>query len=410
MIEQKRAVEALRSGVPNRDAVSAMGTTQGHIEQMFDANLAAVENGARPGGFLIKGGFGSGKSHLLEYLQHRAQHRNFVTSKIIIGKQTPLHDPTKVFRSALESARVPGRRGEALETITAALDYRSARYDEFLKWVGDPRTGLNERFAATLYLFENLDDLEFSQVIRRFWSGETVTISQLRRKLRDCGEPSTYTFQRVLARELALQRFRFVSRLSQAAGYTGWVLLFDEVGLVEQYSLLQRGRSYAEIARWVKGAGEPIDGVTSVLAITTEFASTVLHEKRDLDDVPNRFRQRGTPADFETAQLAEIGMELITKPLELSEHDQAAIDRVYEILRRLHADAYQWEPPDVSGPTSLGTRQMREYVRSWIHSWDLQRLYPGYSPTIEVVPVDPGLQEDTDMEGEPSPEWEDLTP
>src|SRR5687767_7587128 len=123
MIEQKRAIEALRSGVPNRDAVRAMGTTQTHIEHAFLANLDEVEAGKRPGGFIISGGFGSGKSHLLEYLRHRAHERGFVTSRIIIGKQTPLHDPAKVFRAALENARVPGRRGEAMEAITGALEY-----------------------------------------------------------------------------------------------------------------------------------------------------------------------------------------------------------------------------------------------------------------------------------------------
>src|SRR5690606_23132521 len=120
------------------------------------------------GGFIIRGGFGAGKSHLLEYLQHRAQERGFVTSRIIIGKQTPLHDPAKVFRSALESARVPGKRGEAMEVITVSLKFHEPAYGHFLNWVNDPKSNLNERFAASLYLFENLEDTEFSQVIQRF--------------------------------------------------------------------------------------------------------------------------------------------------------------------------------------------------------------------------------------------------
>jgi hypothetical protein len=356
---------------------------------------------------MISGGFGSGKSHLLEYLQHRAQERGFVTSRIIIGKQTPLHDPAKVFRAALETARVPGKRGEAMEVITGGLQYVSPAYAEFLKWVTDPRNGLNERFPASVYLFENLQDMEFSQVIRRFWSGETIAVGELRRKLKLCGETSTYVFPKVLARDLARERFRFVSRLIQAAGYRGWVLLFDEVELVAQYSLLQRGRSYAEIARWVRALGDPIDAVTSVLAMTTEFASFVLEQKQDADDVPNRLRQRGQSADMETADLAEIGMELIKRPMELETHNDATIERAYTTLKGIHAEAYQWAPKDVQGVSRLATRAMREYVRSWIHSWDLQRLDPDYDPDIIVDDVDQHLTEDKDMEGEPEPEWED---
>ena len=32
----------------------------------------------------------------------------------------------------------------------------------------------------------------------------------------------------------------------------GWLLLFDEVELIGRYTLLQRGRSYAELARWLQ--------------------------------------------------------------------------------------------------------------------------------------------------------------
>lgn len=405
MIEHKKAIEALRSGVPNRDAVRSLGTTQPHIEQAFMNNLDAVERGERPGGFLIRGGFGAGKSHLLEYLQHRAEERGFVTSRIIIGKQTPLHDPAKVFRAALESAHVPGKRGEAMEVITGTLKHGSPLYGDFRQWVNDPRSGLNDRFAASLYLSENLQDAEFSQVIHRFWGGETIRIGELRKKLKLCGDTSTYMFPKVLARDLAIQRFRFFSRMIRAAGYKGWVLLFDEGEIVAQYSLLQRGRSYAEIARWVRSLGDPIDGATAVLAITNEFASVVLDQKQDADDVPNKLRQKG---DYDTAEMAEIGMELIKRPLDLAPVDDQTIDLVYQKLRRTHGEAYAWSPPDVEGVTRMSTRQMREYVRGWIHAWDLKRLYPDYDPDIGVEEVDTRLTEDEDIEGEQSAEWEDV--
>lgn len=54
------------------------------------------------------------------------------------------------------------------------------------------------------------------------------------------------------ARELARQRFRFLSRLMVAAGFDGWVLLLDEAELIGRYTPRQRGRSYAELAGWLR--------------------------------------------------------------------------------------------------------------------------------------------------------------
>ena len=68
-------------------------------------------------GTLIAGDFGSGKSHLLEYFKHIALAENFVCSKIVISKETPLYNQAKVYRAAIESATVPGRRGSALIEI-----------------------------------------------------------------------------------------------------------------------------------------------------------------------------------------------------------------------------------------------------------------------------------------------------
>ena len=40
---------------------------------------------------------------------------------------------------------------------------------------------------------------------------------------------------------------------------------------------------------------------------------------------------------------------------------------------------------------------MRQFVRAWINEWDLLRLYPDYTPDIEVLDVDFGYSEDQDL-------------
>jgi len=69
-----------------------------------------------------------------------------------------------------------------------------------------------------------------------FWSGDPLGTADLRRELRDAGQPTTYVLDTPNAAILAYQRFKFAAQLMRAAGYKGWVLLFDEVDLVGRYS------------------------------------------------------------------------------------------------------------------------------------------------------------------------------
>ncbi|MQA89167.1 MAG: hypothetical protein GEU90_02860 [Gemmatimonas sp.] len=404
-VQQRRAIEALRSGVPNRDAVRALGSTQGAIEHSFVQKLVEVRSGANAGGLLVAGGFGTGKSHLLEFLQHRALEERFVVSEVVISKETPLHDPAKIFRSAIAAATLPDRRGDALTAIATALRFDSPDYRQFYRWTGTPEARLDERFAATLYLYEQLgaEDLEFSDRIRRFWAGDPITLSELRRKLRECSQAATWVLPKISTRELALQRFRFAAGLMRCVGYAGWVLLFDEVELIGRYSLLQRARSYAELARWVAGFDtEPFPGVTAVLAITDDFDEAVLQQKNDLEDVPNRLRTRGGPDDQITAVRAEHGMRLIQRQsLHIEPVVESSRQKIYRELRTIHGEAYGWNPPDVAGVATLESRPMRQYVRSWINEWDLKRLDPAYRPFTEVEEVGPGYEEDAALETRP---------
>ena len=121
----RRAIGALRNGVPSRD-------------------------GER--GLLLGAGFGAGKSHVLEHLAHLALDRGFVVSRPVISKETPLHDPVKL-----------------------------------LHWASG--TGCSERFALTVRLLPHAqeNDDEFAEAIVRFWSGDPLGVADLRRHTRFAG-------------------------------------------------------------------------------------------------------------------------------------------------------------------------------------------------------------------------------
>lgn len=416
-LSNRRAVEALRSGVPNADAVSALGSGQSDIEDRFTGLLEAVaapRTGRRGRASLLLGaGFGGGKSHLLTHLGHLARAAGFVVSTVVISKETPLYDPAKVLRAAVEAAVDPAGARDVVAEAAAALDPDSPGYAELVRWLRGPGRDLNERFEATLLLHQRLSgataadgDEDFLDTITKFWSGDALAMPDLLRQLKAVGEAKTFTFAPVTMRDLARQRLRFLPRLLRAAGHVGWVVFFDEAELIGRYSLLQRGRSYAELARWLDGPGDSSDQdarepLVVAVAMTDDFESAVLIGKNDREAVPARLRARETSEYAEIAALAEDAMSHIERDLvSLVPPDEAELDRAYRILRQLHGAAFDWDPPDVPGLERLGATRMRQYVRAWINEWDLVRLDPDYQPTTEAVDTPTDYRETPELDGD----------
>lgn len=402
-IESRRAVEALRAGVPNRDAVRVLGSSQQEIEDKFRQQLKSSKEGFIQGkqaeGLLIAGAFGTGKSHLLEYIKHIALEQNFVCSKFAISKETTLHDPAKILRAAIETAVIPDRNTVGFTDIGTKLKFDSPEYVDLYKWVNHPDSILSPRFAATLFIFErSRNNLEIGDRIIRFWSGDPVGVAELKSWLRELRELATYKIDKIKARELILQRFKFLPRLIVAAGYSGWVLLIDEVELIAKYSLRQRAKSYAEIARWMGNLeGTSYPGLTSVLTILRIFKDQVLNDRDDYERIPSKLRASGDESDLLLASQAERGMGIIlNNKTNLVPHDSRLLREIYGKVRAIYMAAYSWEPPmNFSEIDTTGS--IRQHIKKWINEWDLKRIYPDYVPETEITELKPDLSEQPEI-------------
>lgn len=404
-IECRRAIEALRSGVPNRDAVRSLGCEQPTIEHKFHEQLNAAKEGIlndiQAPGLLIGGDFGAGKSHLLEYLQHIALEENFVCSKVVISKETPMHDPVKLYRAAIEAAMVPNKRGAALTEIATRLDPTNDSYIKFDSWVHDARSKMNSRFPATFFLYRRMgNDMELRDRIISFWSGDPLGSGDIKRYLRECGESASYKIEKINLKDLAIQRFQFTSRLMVAAGYSGWVLLIDEIELIGRYSWLQRAKSYAELSRWMgKLEGASFPGLTAVCAITTDFQSAILEGKGDIENVPGKLRARAYESDLLLASQAERGMRVIQREMtRLIPPDNNLVAQTHSKIRSIYTQAYDWEPPIAAAINGLRSTRMREYVKGWITEWDLKRLDPKGRVEIEITEMKQDYTESSDLD------------
>ncbi|MCC7367992.1 MAG: DUF2791 family P-loop domain-containing protein [Chloroflexi bacterium] len=406
-VQARRAIEALRAGVPNHDAVLALGGGQPQIEARFRQKLEEadddVERSTQTSGLIVAGDFGSGKSHLLVALEQLALRENFVCSTVSVSKEIPLHDPDKLYRAAIRSARLPDRRGNALAELAFKLNFDSLPYEELVEWSSSSASHIATRFPASLLVFQRTHDEETKDRIISFWGGDPLNTSQLRRWLRDQGEAGTFPLEHVPQRELPLQHFQFTSRLISAAGYAGWVLLVDELELIAQYSAKARAQAYHALARWsgrLKDLQCP--GLLTVFTITRDFTTLVLHQRNDVERIPDRLRSSPREADRVLSVGAELGMRAIERDrIALTPPDAEALDRLQEQLQEIHGAAYDWRPPTLPPGERATSTSMRQYVRRWINEWDLLRLDPEYRPSTVAGELVFDYDEDADLEQPP---------
>jgi len=389
-VSARSAIEALRAGVPNRAAISLLDENdEGALRRNFLDRLrmcgTALRDEEQPEGIVIAGAFGAGKSHQLGCFGILAQRENFVVSLVPISKETPLFDRARLFAAAMRSAEVPGAIDDVMTAVMAHLHPNSDRYEALDYWTtAEVRAGrLSSLFAALLHLIpRRTADPDDHARMARFFAGGKLSLTLAKGWLREAGAAGLFDLKPVREADLALQRVRFAPRLFRAAGYAGWCVLLDEVELIARYSPLQRGRSYAELVRWLgSDKEERIPGVVTVAAVTDDFPDQMFHQRRDDERIPPLFETRGL---LRQAAMARRGIAWLERRLSrLSAPDEAGLRRSLDKIASLYRDAYDWTPPQIGIGERLAGKSMRQYVKSWITTWDIMRLY-GEAPAISA--------------------------
>ena len=404
-VEERVAIEALRAGVPNRAAIRSLRTSEGELSERFAKRLrqcrAGLSGGQAVEGEIVAGGFGTGKSHLLGFLADQALRENFIVSPVAISKETPLFDPERLFAAAIRNAIVPGVNDDVMTAVVSRLDPHAC--DNLEKWATDQEWPL---FAALMFLLpKQVITTEDVATIARFFGGSKLNASKVRQWLRAAGALRIFDVKPVKAPQLALQRLRFAPRLFAAAGYSGWCVLIDEAELIGRYSVLQRGKSYAELCRWLSlGPDIGVPGVVAVCAITDDFKNVMFDEKLDPEKVPRVLEAKGLVPQ---ARLAEIGMSAIEQRQHfLAPPNEDKLRSSLERVRGLYHQAYGWNPPVADIGERRTGKTMRQFIKSWITDWDIQRLY-GKKDEIDTGTISTDYSENKDLEQAPPVEAAD---
>jgi len=407
----RRAIEVLRSGVPNRDAVRQLPVFQGDVTQKLTELVWEMQESATAGeesarSMIISGAFGAGKSHLLEYLRHQALEQGCVCSHLVISKETPLFDSLKLVRAAAETAKLPevgGMSGRAIPEILFSKRLDPTKWSRLYQWVHE-QPGLGDRVAPVFKVLEErpagID--EFLDKVAWEWSGYPMKVTDIRTALKDIDQHKAYQVRTITQKALGDCLWRLLPRLFHAAGYSGWVVLIDEVELILRYSKLQRAKSYAQIAK-LSGVIKDFRmcGFLPVFSVTDDFWGYADDNLHDFE-IPVWLQGREKYGDAELARCAEAGMKLLRRPRALRPPREDELGELKERVRHLHSEAFGWEAPQVREREALSSRSVREHVKSWIAEWDMMLLYPDYRTSIVIDEVPQEYSEDEDLSSETS--------
>ena len=388
------AIEALRAGVPNRAAISLLGGAETAIEAEFGSGLGAVWRTDRRPGLVIAGGFGHGKSHLLNRLREEALARNAVVSWVTVSKETPLSQPGPVFAAAMRHTMLPGRPDDAVSFALAELQRRHGAVQDLELWASTPDAALAPVFAAIAHLLSRNLPPELVQGIEMFLCGSKPPTTRVRERLATMGARGMFDLKGVKAAALQAQRPRFMAQLLRLAGFSGWCILLDEVELIGRYGPMQRASAYAELARWLGlPPAAPVPGVHAAAVITDDFADEIINGRQDDERLPERLRLKGLDHQ---AELAAAAMAAIRAAPGLPAPGDADLVRHATTLQACYTAAYSWDAPFPKIAERRANRTMRHHIRGWITEWDMHRLQGG-RVGLDVSDLRPDYSENTDM-------------
>ena len=186
-----------------------------------------------------------------------------------------------------------------------------------------------------------------------------------------------------------------------STGVSGWCVLLDEVELIGRYSPLQRGKSYAELARWLgRDAADALPGIVAVAAFTDDYVSEMFDSRRDDELIPQALERKGLTR--QAVQARDCMAQMRRAPgVRLVAPDDFDLSAAQGRIAELYFDAYRRRPMSLAIGERLAGKSMRQYIKSWITEWDMERLF-GESAHIAIKPTPTDYTESAELDQAPS--------
>lgn len=388
----RQVIEALRSGVPSRAVGAFFSEARPGMMRRLNSRLDELKEKGTSGGMIFTGRYGEGKTHLLNTVFSMAEERGMAVSWAALGKETPMNRPDLLYRKLmaatyLPSAKQPGFRakleellipggGAAAELLAyAARELESDKLYYLLKGLMDcPEDDDRETLLA---------DLE----------GDFTTDGTVKKIFRRAtGTPAKFS-QSFSKRKHIMDYYRFMSRLFQSFGCSGWVLLFDEAELVGRFAKKARARSYCEIQRFLRPE-EGLERTFALFAFSSSYGEDVIDRKHEFENVEAIYE-----SEAEEWKAATDCLNSILNAPELSPLTTEEIRQILLSIRDFHARAYDWTPAvseeKLLAATESGGYLLRTKIRAAIEFLDQLYQY-GDAGETHVTALDRERLEEED--------------
>ncbi len=393
-------VNALRSGtVPEAGlhhlAVGVEAEQAAILEQL---DHVATGRGAYK---FVRGAYGAGKTFLARLVLEDALARGFVVSEAVISPDTPLYKLEQVYTRLISNLRTPSQE----HALRAILDRWIYRVEDRLMQLerlseDDPRLleRTEEALKADLIRIGALDT-GFSLAVRGYYraqaAGDFDTAQSLIGWL--SGQSTVGAAARRYAgirglvdRSSMLTYLQAVCQMCRLAGYTGLVILLDEVETVQRMRGPEREKSLNNIRQLVDAVDSGDFHYTYFLFTGTPSffedrkgvpSLQPLHERIRLIDTDSHFRNLRQPQivlqPFNRDRLLSVARKV--REIYGSTHQAVDQDRVSQSFIELMVDHLTGK---FSGRVDV---LPRVFLREFVHVLDLVQQYPEYDPATQYA-------------------------
>ncbi|MDD4369285.1 MAG: DUF2791 family P-loop domain-containing protein [Oscillospiraceae bacterium] len=381
----RQIIECLRSGVSSRNLSAIFSYGREAALERVGRELERVRSDSGVIPLVIKGNFGNGKTHFLNIIAHKAQEMNFAVSFVPLSKETPFDKLDRLYRRAANGLYLPGCSQPSFVPLLEALRPGSDEAEEMLNYAA---RNLHPKLEAVLKNYLDGSGDNYNQhILAGDLAGDFVPNAQLK-SIHRLNFGKALSLPPFKVKENTFDYFRFLSRLVRAAGYAGWVILFDEFEQLMYLGITARANAYLNAARFMS----PSFGLTATYAVfsaSSNLWSELIWKQKnsDYDNVPQKLAAKERQHDIPTVR--EVFGSFLKDNLFLDTLSTFDIRRMLQAVRDQHALAYGWQVPDDIDRATAGLpadRPLRTVIRTMVENLDLQYLYGGRPEVAAELP------------------------
>ena len=367
----------------------------------IESQLDKVKVGSSDFKFII-GDYGSGKTFFASSVRKLAFDKNFVVSSVVISSETPLNKFEDVYKKIIENMRTP--ENKKVPALSIILEEWLLKMEEIICDVND----IDPIDDEEIFLSEmekridmELTDLgkvssNFANAIRTYYKaktmGDSVTSQAVLAWLK--GEKISLSLKKTMDVAVNLERsnailfVKAINMLLKSAGYSGLVIILDEIETVRNYvKKSSRDEAYENLRYFIDGVdGNGFENCYFLYSGTTELMET----------------ERGFKSFEPLYQRIKVEKEekfrnLRQPVIYLKEFNNTKLFEVSEKVRALHGKANGWNPGNkvtnefidklITDKTVAFNKEIeispRGYLRLFVDILDKAEMYEEYWPEKE---------------------------